>query len=319
MNNILIVLLGPTGVGKTEVSLITALHFGIEIISCDSRQFYRELKIGTAVPSEEQLKSVKHHFIRFLSVEDYYSSCRFEKDVLNILPEIFSRKNIALMTGGSGLYIDSVCNSIDDIPDVDYEIREKYIRKYKEEGLESLRVALKLLDPEHYAKVDLRNPKRIIRALEICDATGRPYSSFLSKEKKSTRDFRILKIGLERDRKDLYNRINMRVDQMVDAGLKEEVKGLVDRRKLNALNTVGYKEFFEYFDGNITEEKAVELIKRNSRRYAKRQMTWWSKDKDIHWFHPENITGILNFIEQCISDTNAPSDDVHSSIKSDQQ
>jgi tRNA dimethylallyltransferase len=297
MTNILIVILGPTGVGKTDISLISALHFGTEIISCDSRQFYRELKIGTAVPSDEQLSSVRHHFIRFLSITDYYSSSHFEKDVLNILPEIFSRSRIAVMTGGSGLYIDSVCNSTDDIPDVDDEIREKYIRKYKEEGLESLRAALKLLDPEYYAKVDLRNPKRIVRALEICDATGRPYSSFLKKEK-GKRDFKILKIGLERDRKELYDRINKRVDQMVEAGLEEEARELVEKRNLNALNTVGYKEFFEFFDGKISKEKAVELIKRNSRRYAKRQITWWSKDKEIKWFHPENINGILNCIEE---------------------
>jgi tRNA dimethylallyltransferase len=297
MKNILIVLLGPTGVGKTDISINLATRFGCEIISADSRQFYREMKIGTAVPTDIQANTVNHHFLQFLSVKDYYSSSRFEKDVLWLLPKLFLKNNIALMTGGSGMYIDAVCYGIDDIPDVDPSIREKYISKYKEEGIESLRVALKLLDPDHYAKVDLKNYKRIIRALEICETAGRPYSSFLIKQKRE-RDFKTILIGLKRNREDLYHRINHRVDEMVRSGLEQEVRQLNDFRNLNALNSVGYREFFDFFDGNITREKAIELIKRNSRRYAKRQMTWWGKNEDIKWFNPEKTEEIIGYIEE---------------------
>ncbi len=295
MKNTLIVLLGPTGVGKTIISIELASHFRCEIISADSRQFFREMKIGTAVPSEEQLTEIKHHFIGFISVKDYYSSNLYENDVLQILPDIFKQNNIVLMTGGSGMYINAVCEGIDEIPDTDYIIREKYNQKYKEEGIEGLRLALKLLDPEHYEKVDLKNHKRIIRALEICETTGRPYSSFLTKKKKE-RDFRILKIGVERPREELYGRIDMRVDEMVKNGLEEEARDLFDLRDMNALNSVGYKEFFDFFEGNISREKAVDLIKRNTRRFAKRQMTWWSRDKDIRWFNADDSTEIIKYI-----------------------
>lgn len=300
MENILIVLLGPTGVGKTDISIDLASRFNCEIISADSRQFYRQMSIGTAVPSDYQLNRIKHHYIRFLSVEDYYSSSLFERDVMNLLPGLFSRKNIVLMSGGSGMYIDAVCEGIDYIPDVDPDIREKYISKYEQEGIEGLRAALKFLDTEHYSKVDLKNPKRIMRALEICETSGRPYSSFL-KNKKRERDFRIIKIGLERDRNDLYNRINSRVDEMIKAGLEHEVKKLIKFRDLNALKSVGYREFFDFFDGKITRDKAIELIKRNSRRYAKRQMTWWGKDKDIKWFKPDNVQDIIDYISVSIN------------------
>ena len=299
MNNYMIVLLGPTAVGKTDVSIDLARHFNCEIISADSRQFFTEMRIGTAVPSELQLETIRHHFIRFLSIKDYYSSSLFERDVLNLLPDQFSRKNIILMSGGSGMYIDAVCEGIDDIPDVDPLIRTKYIEKYKEEGIEGLRVALKLLDPEHYSKVDLKNYKRIIRALEICETAGRPYSSFLKKQKRE-RDFGIIKIGLERPREELYQRINSRVDDMIALSLEEEVRQLYDFRNLNALNSVGYKEFFDVFDGKISREKAIELKKRNSRRYAKRQITWWGKDKEIKWFKPEPVRDIINYIENFI-------------------
>jgi tRNA dimethylallyltransferase len=299
MKNFLIVLLGPTGVGKTDVSIDIARCFNCEIISADSRQFFREMSIGTAIPSRVQLETIKHHFIRFLSVEDYYSSSLFERDVLRLLPELFSKNNIVLMSGGSGMYIDSVCEGIDDIPDVDPSVREKYIDKYKSEGIEGLRVALKFLDPEHYAKVDLKNYKRIIRALEICETAGRPYSSFLKKQK-SERDFGIIKIGLERSREDLYHRINSRVDNMIEAGLEEETKLLFEFRNLNALNSVGYREFFDFFDGKISREKAIELIKRNSRRYAKRQLTWWGKNKEITWFKPYNVNEIIQYIQESI-------------------
>ncbi len=303
MRNILIVVLGPTGVGKTDISIELASHFDTEIISADSRQFYREMSIGTAVPSDIQLNKINHHFIKCLSVKDYYSASLFERDVLKILPELFRRKNIVLMIGGSGMYIDAVCNGIDDIPDVDPTIREKLTKQYKEEGIESLRVALKLLDPEYYAKVDLRNHKRIIRALEICESAGRPYSLFLTKNK-SERNFGIIKIGLERERDDLYERINHRVDIMVEHGLEEETRQLFDLRGLNALNSVGYREFFDFFEGKISREKAIELIKRNSRRYAKRQITWWSKDKDIRWFKPEEEKELIGYIADSINTDN---------------
>jgi tRNA dimethylallyltransferase len=299
MKNFLIVLLGPTGVGKSDISIDIASHFKCEIISADSRQFFLEMRIGTAVPDELQLETIKHHFIRFLSIKDYYSSSLFERDVLKLLPRLFSKNNVTLMSGGSGMYIDAVCNGIDEIPDVDPSVREKYIARYRDEGIEGLRESLKLLDPEHYAKVDLKNYKRIIRALEICETAGRPYSSLLKKQKRE-RDFGIIKIGLERPRNDLYKRINSRVDDMVRRGLEDEAKRLYNFRNLNALNSLGYKEFFDVFDGKISREKAIELIKRNSRRYAKRQLTWWSKDKDIRWFQPEQIQEIIEYIEETL-------------------
>jgi tRNA dimethylallyltransferase len=300
MKNTLIVLLGPTGVGKTDISINIASRLNCEIISADSRQFFREMKIGTAVPSDHQLNRITHHFIRFISIEDYYSSSLFERDVLQLLPLLFRYNNFVLMSGGSGMYIDAVCNGIDDIPDTDPAARQKFIDIYRDKGIEGLREALNLLDPEHYEKVDLNNHKRIIRALEICETTGRPYSSFL-KNQRRVRDFRIIKIGLERSRDDLYMRINNRVDDMVEKGLEEEVRGLVRFRNKNALNSVGYKEFFDYFDGKISRDKAVELIKRNSRRYAKRQMTWWNKDKDIKWFKPDRFEEIIRYIELSVT------------------
>jgi len=303
MKNILIVLLGPTGVGKTDISIELASFFNCEIISADSRQFYREMKIGTAVPSDNQLNTIKHHFVQFLSVHEYYSSSLFEKDVLNLLPQLFQKNNIALMAGGSGMYINSVCDGTDDIPDVDPVIREKYITKHRDEGIESIRAALKLLDPEHYSKVDLKNYKRIIRALEICETTGMPYSSFMKKQRRK-RDFEIIKIGIERERDDLYSRINSRVDDMVISGLEDEARQLYEFKNLNALNSVGYREYFDFFEGKISKEKAVELIKRNSRRYAKRQMTWWSKDMNIKWFKPGDIKNVLLYLNETIKTAN---------------
>lgn len=288
-------MLGPTGVGKTDISVELAKRTGSEIISADSRQFYREMRIGTAVPSEEQLRSVNHHFVQFLSVEDYYSSSLYERDVLKLLPGLFKKNNLVIMTGGSGMYIDAVTEGIDDIPDVDPVIRDKYNRMFQENGIENLRVALKILDPEHYARVDLRNHKRIIRALEICETAGRPYSSFLKKEKRS-RDFQIVKFGLNRDRDELFDRINLRVEQMIAEGLEKEARDLYPKRHLNALNTVGYRELFEHFDGIVSREKAIELIKRNSRRYAKRQLTWWAKDDSIRWFHPDEKEKIVKLV-----------------------
>lgn len=295
MNKTLIVLLGPTAVGKTDISIDIAQHLNCDIISADSRQFFREMKIGTARPSDDQLARVKHHFIAFLSVRDYYSSNRYEKDVLDLLSELFQNNNIALMSGGSAMYIDSVCQGIDDIPDADPAVREQLNRKYEEEGIRGLRIMLKILDPEYYKNVDLKNYKRIIRALEICETTGLPYSSFLKKQRRE-RNFNILKIGLERPREELYERIDRRVDEMIVQGLENEVASLYEYKEMNALNSVGYNEFFDYFGGRITKEKAIELIKRNTRRFAKRQITWWAKDKDISWFQADDIRGIIEFL-----------------------
>ena len=300
MKNTLIVLLGPTGVGKTDISIDIARHFGCDIISADSRQFFREMRIGTALPSPEQLTEIKHHFIGFLSVKDYYSSNLFERDVLGILPDLFKKNSVVLMTGGSGMYIDAVCDGIDDIPDVDPEIREKFSRKYKEEGIEGLRIELKTLDPEHYEKVDLKNPRRIIRALEICETTGHPYSDFLTNQKRK-RDFEIIKTGLKRPREELFDRINRRVDLMIRDGLEEEARNLFGLRHLNALKSVGYREFFDFFDGKITRDKAIELIKRNTRRFAKRQMTWWSRDDEIRWFGGDDKEEIVDYLTTSIS------------------
>ncbi|MEA1887971.1 MAG: tRNA (adenosine(37)-N6)-dimethylallyltransferase MiaA [Bacteroidota bacterium] len=296
MNNTLVILLGPTGIGKTDLGIDIALYFNTEIISCDSRQFYREMSIGTASPSNKQLKKVKHHFINHISVTDYYSASRFEDDFMDLAKKLFARYNILLMVGGSGLYIDAAGGRIDKIPDVDPSVREKYLEKFHNEGLESIRADLRLLDPYYYRIVDLKNPKRIIRALEICETTGKPYSFFLQKKGKG-RNFNIIKVGLTMDRQELYRRINERVDRMIAEGLEEEARELLEYRNCNALNTVGYKEMFSYFDGEISREKAIELIKRNSRRYAKRQLTWWARDDDIKWFHPQEKEGIIRHIE----------------------
>ena len=292
----LIVILGPTGIGKTDITIALAKKFDSEIISADSRQFFKELKIGTAAPSEEQLNEVKHHLIGNISIFDYYSVFRFEEDVLSILSEIWKNKNLAFMTGGSGLYIDAVCNGIDDIPDADPEIRIQVAEKYNIEGLEGLRFELKRLDPDYYMKVDLKNPKRIMRAIEVCLTTGNPFSSFHTEIKKE-RDFDIVKIGLETERDVLYNRIDKRVESMMESGLLEEAEKYFKYQHLNSLNTVGYKELFEYFDKKISLDKAVELIKRNSRRYAKRQMSWFKRDTSVNWFNTSDSDRIEEFIK----------------------
>lgn len=297
MKNTLIILLGPTGIGKTNLATDIALSLNTEIISCDSRQFYREMSTGTAVPSPGQLKKVKHHFIQHLSVDDCYSASNFEQDFTELTGRLFMQYDRLLMTGGSGLYIDAACGRIDDIPDVDPAAREKYLMKYEKEGIESIRQALSILDPDYYRSVDLRNHKRMLRALEICETTGSPYSRFLGRKGKS-RNFNIIKAGLRMNRQELYERINRRVDMMIDNGLEEEARRLLPQRHKNALNTVGYKEFFMYFDGEISRDKAIELIRRNSRRYAKRQITWWAKDRDIEWFHPSEKDDILAYIRK---------------------
>jgi tRNA dimethylallyltransferase len=296
MKNTLIVLPGPTGVGKTEIAIDLALRLGCEVISCDSRQFYREMPVGTAAPDKEQLARVRHHFIGFLSVKDYYSISLFERDVLALLPSLFDKSHVAVMTGGSMLYMDAVCRGLDDIPDTDPAVRQKFIEMYRREGIGGLRLALKLLDPDHYAKVDLHNPRRMMRALEISESTGKPYSSFLTSPQRE-RDFRIIKAGLTRERSDLFSRIDQRVDRMIDAGLEQETASLIKYRGLNALNSVGYREMFSFLDGEITREQAIALIKRNTKRYARRQLTWWNRDKEIQWFDAGSSKAIMNWID----------------------
>lgn len=297
----LIIVLGPTGIGKTDLTIELAQKLKSEIISCDSRQFYKELKIGTAVPEDEQLKAVKHHFIQNKSIIDYYNVSNFEHDVINFLSEYHKTNNVAIMTGGSMMYIDAVCNGIDDMPDIDNEIREFYINKLQNEGLETLRFELQRVDPEHYNIVDLKNGKRIIRALEVFAQTGNTYTSYRTAPKKH-RDFEIIKIGLQIEREKLYERINKRVDIMVENGLEEEVKANIKNKKLNALNTVGYKELFAYFDKEYSLEKAIELIKRNTRHYSRRQISWFKRDKEISWFNPNNFDEILKSIKSKILD-----------------
>ncbi len=297
--NTLLVIVGPTAVGKTSVAIEIAQHLGTEIISCDSRQVYREMRIGTARPSDEQLTQIKHHFIACKSVYDYYNASMFEIEVLELLQKIFKIHNTVLMVGGSGLYIDAVCKGIDDLPTIEPEIRENILKRYNENGIESIRQELLKIDPEYCRNADIRNPKRIFKALEVFYMTGKPYSTFLTKPQKE-RNFNIVKIGLNRERKELYNIIDKRVDMMMKEGLLEEVKGLVNAHHLNALNTVGYKELFDYVDGSIELQEAINLIKQNTRRYAKRQITWFNRDKEIKWFNPEDKKEIFDFVLQNI-------------------
>ena len=293
----LIVITGPTAVGKTALCLDIAQHFGIPIINADSRQIYKELKIGTASPTSEQLQLVPHYFVGSLSLTDYYSASLFEQQVLEILSRQFRSHDFALMAGGSMMYIDAVCDGIDDIPTVDDQTRETLKRRLAQEGLEALVEQLKELDPEYYAIVDRQNPRRVVHGLEICLMTGKTYTSFRKREKKE-RPFRIVKIGLNRPREELYDRINQRVDQMMQQGLLEEAKALYPMRQMNALNTVGYKELFDYLDGRWPLEEAVERIKGNTRRYARKQLTWYKKDPQIRWFHPDEKEQIISYISQ---------------------
>lgn len=288
----LIVLIGPTGVGKTELSLRIAEHFHTHIISSDSRQLYADLKIGTAVPTAEQLQRVPHHFVGTLQLTDYYSAAQYESEVLAVLDDLFQQHKTILLTGGSMMYVDAICKGIDDIPTVDAETRALMLQRYQEEGLERMCAELKLVDPEYYKIVDLKNPKRVIHALEICYMTGKTYTSFRTQQKKA-RPFRIVKIGLTRDRAELYERINRRVDLMIEEGLVEEAKAVYPYRHLNSLNTVGYKEIFKYLDGEWELPFAIEKIKQNSRIYSRKQMTWFKRDQEIQWFHPAQEEEIL--------------------------
>ena len=295
MAKTLIVITGPTAVGKTRLCLDIARHFDIPIINADSRQIYKELSIGTAKPTAEEQQLVKHYFVGTLSLQDYYSASLFESQVMDLLSTLFKHSDYALMAGGSMMYIDAVCNGIDDIPTIDDETRATMKQRLADEGLERLCDELRRLDPEYFEIVDRQNPKRVVHALEICTMTGRTYTSFRKREKKA-RPFRIVKIGLNRDRAELYERINARVDAMIKQGLLQEVQGLYQQREQNALNTVGYKELFDYLDGRWSLDEAVERIKGNTRRYARKQLTWYKKDPLIRWFHPDQKKEIIDYI-----------------------
>lgn len=296
----LIVLIGPTGVGKTELSLNIAEQYHTDIVSADSRQLYADLKIGTAAPTPDQLSRVKHHFVGTLKLTDYYSAAQYEAEVMKKLDELFKIHDVVVLTGGSMMYVDAVCKGIDDIPTVDKETRELMMKRYEEDGLERLCAELKILDPEYYAQVDLKNPKRVIHALEICYMTGKTYTSFRTQSKKE-RPFNIIKIGLKREREELYNRINQRVDIMMDDGLLDEAKGVYAHKDLNSLNTVGYKEMFKFLDGEWDLPFAIEKVKQNSRIYSRKQMTWFKRDNEIAWFHPDQKEEILNYIDQSLA------------------
>ena len=295
MEKTLIVITGPTAVGKTALCLDVAKHFHIPIINADSRQIFRELKIGTATPTEAQMQQVHHDFVGMLGLDDYYSASLFEQQVLELLDRQFLSSDYALMAGGSMMYIDAVCDGIDDIPTIDDQTRTTMKQRLADEGLEALCEELRRLDPEYYEIVDRQNPRRVVHALEICLMTGKTYTSFRKREKRQ-RPFSIVKIGLNRPREELYDRINRRVDQMMADGLLEEAKALYPKRHLNALNTVGYKELFDYIDGRWPLEEAVERIKGNTRRYARKQLTWFKKDESIRWFHPDETETIIKYI-----------------------
>jgi len=292
----LVVLTGPTGIGKTSLSLDLAEWLGSPIVSCDSRQFYREMHIGTAAPSSTELDRVPHHFVGHLSIHDYYSAARFESEVLQLLETaLFPQHDTVLMTGGSMLYIDAVCKGIDDMPDVDPLLRQQLQERWHQEGLQPLLAELERLDPVYAATVDRNNPKRVLHGLELCLLTGRPYSSFRRQTPKE-RPFNLIKLCLDMDRKILYQRIDKRVEQMMAQGLLEEARGLLPHRGLNALNTVGYKELFAYFDGLCSLDEAVKHIQFNTHKYARKQLTWFRRDPDYHWFSPDDLPGIKAFL-----------------------
>jgi len=290
------VILGPTASGKTGLSIEVAKYFGVPVLSCDSRQFYREIPIGTAAPTVEEQDGVPHYFVGDRSVTDFYNCGGYEEDALRLLEELFAIHDMVVMVGGSGLYIDAVCAGMDDIPSVDPSIRPLLQERYERGGLEELLHELQFLDPEYYNKVDRQNPARVIRALEICRGTGKTYTE-LRRGKTKPRPFDVVKVGVNMPREALYERINRRVDQMLEAGLEEEARRVYPLREHNALQTVGFREFFEYFDGSISRDEAIELIKRNSRRYAKRQMTWFGRDSQVSWFTKDEIGKVLEHIE----------------------
>lgn len=297
--NYLIVLIGPTGVGKTATSIALSNHFNVPIVSADSRQFYREMRIGTAAPTAEELAQAPHHLVAHKSVTDRYSCGMFEDEALAVLSNIYESHHVAILTGGSMLYIDAVIKGIDDFPAPNSELRQSLLKQLENEGIESLRAQLKLLDPTSYEQVDLKNPQRILKAVEVSLQTGKPYSSFLTQPQKE-RPFIPIKLGLNLPREELYQRINQRVDEMVSQGLVEEAQQLYPLRGYTALKTVGYRELFDYFDGHISLDKAIELIKRNSRRYAKRQLTWWVRGNEIEWFSPFETDRVIEYISSFV-------------------
>jgi len=292
----LIVIVGPTAVGKTSVSIQLAKKYNADIISADSRQFYSEIPIGTAAPTTEEMEGVKHHFIGMLSVNDYYNVSKFETDVINLLDDYFRQNEIIIMAGGSGLYINAVCNGIDELPDIDENLREQLNNLYQKEGLKALQDKLLNLDPEYYKKVDINNPKRLLRALEVCMQTGQTYTS-LRKGNAVKRPFNIIKIGLELPRKQLNERIERRVYSMLEEKWLDEAKSVYHLKNVNALNTVGYKELFKYLNGDWDYETAIDKIKVNTRRFAKRQMTWFKRYEDISWFSPNELNNIIEYID----------------------
>lgn len=307
MTPTLIVILGPTAVGKTELTLSLAEHYACPILNCDSRQIYRDMRIGTAAPTQEQLDRVRHYFVGQLNLDEYYSAAKYEQEVLQLTSELFKTHNTLILSGGSMMYIDAVCNGIDDIPTVDEEVRATLAKRLQEEGLEKLLAELRVADPEHYDFVDHKNAKRVVHALEVCYTTGKPYSSFLTRKtlrcgasttQTADRPFRILKIGLERPREELFARINSRVDDMINSGLLHEAMTLLPHRHENALNTVGYKEMFNVLDGTWELPMAIERLKKNTRVYAKKQMTWFKHDTGVTWFHPNDKDGIIKHINE---------------------
>jgi len=297
MEKTLVVLAGPTAVGKTACGIKIAEHFQTEIISADSRQIYIETSIGTAVPSAEELKQIKHHFIQAVSLHDPYNASRYEQETLQLLSSLFKDHDLILMVGGSGLYIDAVCKGIDDLPSADPQLREQLQEQFSKEGLEPLTRRLRELDPESHKKIDLKNHMRVLKALEVSIQTGKPYSTFLSSPKKA-RDFRILRVALDTNRDVLYQRINQRVDHMMAVGLLKEVRSLLPYRQLSAMKTVGYRELFRHLDGELSLDEAVDLIKRNTRKFARKQLTWFRKENQYSWFQPRQWDEIVSWIEQ---------------------
>lgn len=293
--NTLIVIVGPTGVGKTALCIDVAKQLDTVIINADSRQMFKEIPIGTAAPTDDEQNMVKHYFIGNLSIKDYFNASMFENEVITLLGRLFHEKDVVILSGGSMMYVDAVCNGIDDIPTVNEHIRNLVKEDYERHGLSEIQNKLKELDPEYYSIVDKNNPKRVIHAVEICLSTGRTYTSFRTNIKKE-RPFRIIKIGLTRERGELYGRIDERVENMIASGLIDEARRMHLYKGLNALNTVGYKELFDYFDGNCTLEEAIFRIKCNTHKYCRKQLTWFKRDKDIRWFSPDNVEEIINYI-----------------------
>lgn len=293
--NTLVVITGPTGVGKSDTAVWLARELNAEIISADSRQLYRDIPIGTAAPTAEQMAEVKHHFVGTLSLEEYYSAAQFEDDVMQLLPRLFARSPYVVMCGGSMMYVDAVCKGIDNIPTISDEIRREVVERFERDGAEAMREELRRLDPVYYNQVDLKNHKRVIHAVEICLQAGRPYSELRTNSVKQ-RPFRIVKIGLNLPREQLFDRINRRVEKMIEAGLIDEARRFYPQRHLNSLNTVGYKELFAWMDGTMDYDTAVTRIQKNTRVYAKKQLTWYAKDTDMHWFAPSDRQEILKLI-----------------------